>query len=374
MNDTMKADRSRRAFVAGCLAAVVCPVVPGWARNRAGVRRNPDALPAAPQLQSQDQNTGGAGRPLETVAGPIALADLGWTLMHEHLLVDFIGASEVSPSRYDADAVFKTVLPHLRQARDLGCRTLVECTPAYLARDPRLLRRLAEASGLHIVTNTGYYGAAKDKFVPPHAYSETAEALAARWAREWTDGIEGTGIKPGFMKIGVDEGKLSDIDAKLVRAAALTHRATGLPIASHTGNGIAAFEQLDLLQAAQVPLGSFIWVHAQSEKDAAFHIGAAKRGAWVEFDGVSEASVTRHVELVSRMKTAGLLDRVLVSHDAGWYRPGEPGGGAFRPFDTVFTTFVPALAAAGFSEGEVRQLFVENPRRALEARPPSSPL
>ena len=353
---------------------MVCPVIPGWARDRAGTRRHSNGPPAAAQSQSRDQHTGGAGRPLETVTGPIALTDLGWTLMHEHVLVDFIGASDVSTSRYDADAVFEAVLPHLRQARDLGCRTLVECTPAYLARDPRLLRRLAEASGLHIVTNTGYYGAAKDKFVPAHAYDESAEALAARWIREWSEGIEGTGIKPGFMKIGVDEGKLSNIDAKLVRAAALTHRATGLPIASHTGNGIAAFEQLDLLEAAHVPLGSFIWVHAQAEKDAAFHVGAAKRGAWVEFDGVSQTAVTRHVELVSRMKAAGLLDRVLVSHDAGWYRPGEPGGGAFRPFDTVFTAFVPALGAAGFSEGEVGQLFVENPRRALEASIPSSPL
>jgi phosphotriesterase-related protein len=93
----------------------------------------------------------------------------------------------------------------------------------------------------------------------------------------------------------------------------------------------------------------------------------------VEFDGVASASVARHVDLVSRMKAAGLLGHVLVSHDAGWYRPGEPAGGAFRPFDTVFTTFVPALAAAGFSEAEIRQLFVDNPRRALEASPPSSP-
>ena len=307
---------------------------------------------------------------IQTVAGSIPAADLGWTLMHEHVLVDFVGAAEVSPSRYDADAVFSAVLPHLRQARELGCRTLVECTPAYLARDPRLLRRLAEAAGLHVVTNTGYYGAAKDKFVPAHAYEETPEGLAARWTREWKDGIEGTGIKPGFMKIGVDEGRLSEIDTKLVRAAALTHRATGLPIASHTGSGRAAFEQLDLLEAAGVPLASFIWVHAQSEKDSTFHVRAAKRGAWVEFDGVGPTSVSRHVALVSHMKAQGLLDHVLVSHDAGWYRPGEPGGGTFRPFDTVFTAFVPALTAAGFSDTDVRQLFIENPRSALSSRLP----
>jgi phosphotriesterase-related protein len=292
--------------------------------------------------------------------------------MHEHVLVDFVGASSVSPARYDAAEVFKAVLPHLQQVRKLGCATLVECTPAYLGRDPRLLKRLAEASGVHILSNTGYYGAAQDKFLPAHAYRETAEQLAGRWIREWERGIDDTGIKPAFIKTGVDNGKLSEIDAKLVRAAALTTRATGLPIASHTGDGVAAREELDLIERAGVPASAFIWVHAQSERDEAFHVAAAKRGAWVEFDGISETSVTRHVDLVRRMKAEGLLGRVLVSHDAGWYRVGEPGGGRFQPYDTLFTMFVPALKASGFTDAEVRQLLVDNPRAALRRPSPSA--
>lgn len=302
------------------------------------------------------------------MTGPIAADRLGLTLMHEHVVVDFIGAAEVSPSRYDADAVFKAVLPHLQQARTLGCETLVECTPAYLGRDPRLLKRLSEASGVHILSNTGYYGAAKDKHLPAHAFDETAEQLAARWVGEWERGIDGTGIKPAFMKIGVDESPLSPIDARLVRAAALAHRKTGLPIASHTTTGAAAFEELDLLEAAAMPLSAFIWVHAHAERDETFHARAARRGAWVEFDGISPASVARHVALVGRMKAEGLLGHVLVSHDAGWYRVGEPGGGEFRPYDTVFTEFIPALKASGFGDADIRQLLVDNPRRALNRR------
>ena len=302
---------------------------------------------------------------IETVRGPVAGDQLGLTLMHEHVLVDFIGAAHVSPSRYDPEEAFTVVLPHLQEARRLGCRTLVECTPAYLGRDPRLLRRLSEASDVQILSNTGYYGAAKDKHLPPHAFTETAEQLAARWIREWERGIDATDIKPAFMKIGVDEAPLSEVDAKLVRAAALTHRSTGLPIAAHTGSGAAAIEELGILEHATVPLSAFIWVHAHAERDAAFHVRAATRGAWVEFDGISAQSVARHVELVRRMKASGLLDRVLVSHDAGWYRVGEPGGGQFRPYDTLFTAFVPALKTSGFSDREIQQLLVDNPRRAL---------
>jgi phosphotriesterase-related protein len=289
--------------------------------------------------------------------------------MHEHVLVDFVGASTVSPSRYDAEAVFTTALPHLQRVRQLGCRTLVDCTPAYLGRDVRLLQRLSKASGLQILTNTGYYGAANDKFVPAHAYKESAEQLAARWIRERQDGIEGTGIKPAFMKIGVDEGPLSDIDAKLVRAAALTHARTGLPIASHTTTGVAALEELEVLESEGVDPSVFIWVHAHAEADAAFHLRAGKQEAFVEFDGISPESVAKHVGLVRRMKDEGLLDRVLVSHDAGWYHVGEPNGGEFRPFDTLFTAFIPALKNAGFTDADVHQLLVENPRRALTPRP-----
>ena len=305
----------------------------------------------------------GTQRRVHTVTGPVE--ELGVTLMHEHVLVDFIGADLVDPRRYDADVAFKAILPHLLTARTHGCATLVECTPAYLGRDVRLLRRLAEASQLNILTNTGYYGAARDKHLPRHAFTETAGQLAARWTREFEQGIDGTGIRPAFMKIGVDEAPLSDVDAKLVRAAAMTSRATGLAIASHTGSGAAAMAEIELLERDAVPATRFIWVHAQSEPDTSWHARVAKAGAWVEFDGIADASLARHVELVRHMKELALLDRVLVSHDAGWYRVGEPNGGAFRGFGTLFTAFLPALARAGFTSGEVQQLLVDNPRRAL---------
>ena len=312
---------------------------------------------------------------VQAVTGPIPAARLGLTLMHEHVLVDFIGADQVSPQRYDANHAFTTVLPHLLQARQHGCATLVECTPAYLGRDVTLLKRLSEASGLHILSNTGYYGAAKDKHLPRLAFTESAEQLAARWTREFEQGIDGTSIKPAFMKIGVDSvdpgssdpggAPLSAVDRKLVRAAAITSRSTGLPIASHTGTGPAAIAELEVLEEARVPASRFIWVHAQNERDPAFHTRAAKAGAWVEFDGISETSIARHVELVVQMKSQGLLGRVLVSHDAGWYHVGEQGGGQFRPFDTVFTRFIPALRAAGVTSTEVVQVLVDNPRQAL---------
>lgn len=304
-------------------------------------------------------------RRVNTVLGPIDPRRLGRVLMHEHVLVDFVGAEQVTPGRYDPAEVFQTALPHFEKLRSVGCDTLVECTPAYLGRDPALLHWLAKATGLRIVTNTGLYGAANDRYVPRFAFRETAENLAARWIAEVRNGIPPTGIHPGILKIGVDPGALSPIDAKLVTAAALTHRETGMAIASHTGDGKAAMAQLELLKQHDVSPSAFIWVHAQNEKDKEFHRRAAEMGAWVEFDGISPGTLADHANLVLAMRQHGLLDRVLVSQDAGWYHVGEPGGGEFRGYDTLFTGFLPHLAAAGLNETDLLALVCQNPQRAL---------
>jgi phosphotriesterase-related protein len=320
----------------------------------AGARVVPAAAPSGPRVH--------------TVRGPVAPGDLGVTLMHEHVLVDFVGADKVSRERYDPEAVFKAALPHLLAVRAKGCRTLVECTPAWLGRDPALLQRLSAASGLHIVTNTGYYGAAEDKFVPPHAYTETADQLAARWTAELRDGIEGTGIRPGLLKIGVDKGALSAIDRKLIVAAARCHRQTGLRIGVHTGDGAAALDILETLKAEEVAPEAYLWIHAQNESDRSIHVKAAEAGTWVEFDGVGAQSLDGHVQAVTDMIGRGHIGRLLVSQDAGWYHVGEPGGGVYRGYTYLFETFLPALRKKGATEAQIRTLLVENPARALTVR------
>jgi phosphotriesterase-related protein len=305
---------------------------------------------------------------IRTVLGDLPPAALGLTLVHEHVLVDFIGADRVSASRYDADEVFRTVLPHFEQAAALGVRTVFECTPAFIGRDVNLLVRLSRASGVNLVTNTGLYGAAGDKFLPPWAFTETAEQLAARWIAEARDGIDGTGVRPGFIKSGVDPApELSPVDRKLVAAAALAHRSTGLTIAVHTGSG-PGNAQLEELRRHGVAPAAFVWVHAQGAPDDAL-IAAAEAGAWLSFDGLAEASLSRHLELCRLFRRRGQLDRVLLSHDAGWFDPAKPQGGTFRPYDLLFTGFLPQLRATGFSEDEIHQMLALNPAKAYAVTP-----
>jgi phosphotriesterase-related protein len=299
-----------------------------------------------------------------TVLGEIPPSQLGSTLIHEHVLVDFIGADKISSSRWDHRQVIHKVLPYLSEIKSRGIKTIVECTPAFIGRDVLLLEKISRQSGMHIVTNTGYYGASNNKYLPTWAYTETANELASRWISESVHGIEGSKIKPGFIKIGVNPETLSPLHQKLVKAAALTHLQTGLTICSHTGPSIPAFEQIEILDQHGVHPSAFVWVHANSDDNNDF-IKAAKRGAWISLDGISQDSLMKYADILSFLKKENLLHRALISHDAGWYTPGAAHGGEFRGFTTISDQLIPILKTRGFSTAELDQLLIKNPAQML---------
>jgi phosphotriesterase-related protein len=307
-----------------------------------------------------------------TVNGPIPASKMGITLSHEHVLVDFIGADSTGYHRWTKETVVKLVLPYLLEIQEHQVSTLVECTPAYLGRDPWILKALSQQSGLHLITNTGYYGAHNNRFIPDQFYHMSAKEIAQIWADEFENGIEGSSVRPGFIKIAVDgNDTLSLAHQKIITAAALTHLQTGMVIASHTGPDGPAFEQISILQAHNIHPSAFIWVHAQ-QGSLEGNIKAAQMGSWISLDNVnlrrelgSKFDIDWYAERMLHLKNAGLLNRILISHDAGWYKPGEENGGDFRGFTGIFTDLIPALKIRNFSEQEINQILVENPRIAL---------
>ncbi|WP_111670445.1 phosphotriesterase family protein [Algoriphagus litoralis] len=305
---------------------------------------------------------------INSVTGSVSIDSLGLTLIHEHMLVDFIGADSISPDRWNRDSVVIKVLPFLLEVKKYGVRTILDCTPSFLAKDPLLLQELSKKSGIQILTNTGYYGAVGGKYLPKHAYSESAEELSVRWIAEFENGIENTGIKPGFIKISVNEADtLSEMDQKLVRAAGLTHQKTGLTIASHTGTWKTAAQEVKILQTMGVEPSGFVWVHAQNELDFNTYREAAEMGVWISLDGIGWA-VDPYMDRLLFAKEFGFLDQILISHDAGWYDPAKPGGGEFQPFTNIFDKLKPELNSKGFTEEDWNLLLIENPKIAFKNR------
>ena len=305
---------------------------------------------------------------LMTVNGLIDVELAGISLTHEHVLVDFIGADSTSEDRWVKREVVKIVAPYLREIMELGVTTFFECTPAYIGRDPLVLKALADSTGMQIVTNTGYYGAVDNKFIPDFIMDKSASEIAAIWIDEFEHGIGDSGIRPGFVKIGVNPGSLSELHARLIMAAAQTHLKTGLTIASHTGPALPAFEQLFVLAAAGVAAEAFVWVHAQNEMDLNEHVRAARMGAWISLDGLSVENTDQYVTMLTNMKDNELLHKVLLSHDAGWYSPGEENGGKFRGYTAIFVKLIPQLRENAFTDQDIDLLMKFNPQQAFEIK------
>jgi predicted metal-dependent phosphotriesterase family hydrolase len=309
---------------------------------------------------------------VQTVLGPIPASKLGFTLAHEHVMCDFIGAEHADRHRWEVEAVVKRMRPVLAQLKERGVTGFIDCTPAYIGRDPRVLKRLAQETGLHIVTNTGYYGGAGDKFVPKHAYDETADQLADRWVREWENGIEDSGVKPGFMKIGVDEiesdsARLSPIDEKIVRASARASKRTGLAVTCHTGGGPAGLAATKAFIGEKADPGRFIVAHCDGHGLPINQV-VAELGAWVSFDAISRRPLDLHLKLVRTM-TERHASCLLLSHDNGWYEVGQENGGEIRDFNYISDVFLPAFRKGDVSEATIRTLTVENPANAFGIRP-----
>jgi predicted metal-dependent phosphotriesterase family hydrolase len=290
-------------------------------------------------------------------------------------MCDFIGAEHTDRHRWDVEAVVKRMRPFLAQLKERGVTGFIDCTPAFIGRDPRVLKRLAQETGLHIVTNTGYYGAANDKFVPRHAYDETADQLANRWLREWENGIEDTGVKPGFIKIGVDEiendsTRLSPIDEKLVRASARASKRTGLAVTCHTGGGPAGLAAAKTFIEEKADPSRFVVAHSDGH-GLPINRTVAELGAWVSFDAISRKPLELHLQLVRAM-TERHASSLLLSHDNGWYEVGQENGGRVRDFNYMSDVFLPAFRKVGASEATIRKLTVENPAKAFAVRPTAS--
>ena len=303
-----------------------------------------------------------------TTRGPVAASEAGLILPHEHIFTDLRGPTVEGYGKADLAEVERVMLPLLKAAKAQGVGTMVECTTIGVGRNVPIIASLTRKSGLNIVVPTGVYGRAN---FAPEAYAQMTEDELARWMiREINEGIEGTGVRAGFIKTAASENELKPLEEKFLRALGRAAKETGVVIASHTTKGEVAKRQADILEDMGVPLHRFIWVHAQAEKNLEHHHVLARRGIFVELDSVgsSEDGDAQLVETIVKLKEAGLLDRVLISQDAGWFNPGQPNGGNQRGYTSLVESFLPRLRQAGFSEMEIRQLTLENPARAFAVR------
>ncbi len=304
---------------------------------------------------------------LQTVTGPVAVETLGLILPHEHLFTDLRGPAVPDYAQGDPEDVVRAVTPNLSAAHAASVTAFVECSTVGVGRNMAILKRLAESTPIHLVAPTGVY---RDAYIPASLRELSAEALAESWIRDLCEGIDGTPIRAGFIKIAMSDDGPTPLEVRSLKAAAVASRATGAVVASHTIGGAIARREMDILEQAGLDLHRFIWIHAQTETDHAVHQEAARRGAYVEFDAIGSPGQSQEImrDAALALIAAGFAEHILLSHDAGWYQPGRPGGvpePGMRGYTALMEDFIPALRACGVTDNLMRLLTVTNPARAF---------
>ena len=299
---------------------------------------------------------------LHTLTGLVVASDLGLILPHEHIFVDLRGQSAPDYAQAKADDVIQLMKPYLDDAWTAGVTAFIECTPPGVGRNITVLSRVAETTPIRIIVATGIY---REAYISMAMRNMGVDALADHWVHELTEGVEDTHLKAGFIKLAMSDNGPTELEIRNLEAAAKTSLATGAVIASHTSNGAIMQVELRVLEKAGLALDRFIWVHADAEPNPAFHLEAARRGVYVEFDAIgARPDFTAQLNYVTSLIEAGYTDRILLSHDAGWYEPGQPGGrpsGGVRGFTALVKDFLPLLHSRGIQEDIIHQITVENP-------------
>ncbi len=368
------------------------------------------ALLLSPLSGSAQQTTGTtlptaipnmAGKIL-TVRGPIDPSQLGQTLMHEHIFIDFQSPVPVEPRFSNAaDAAlheqpltmetlsrtrygrgvrgsnflgdFDEMYDEVMEFKKAGGGAIVDVSEIGLGRDPIALRKMANATDLDIVMGSSWY---TKSFYPPDMDSRSVDDLANVIIQDITVGAQGTGIRSGVIgEIGIDGGPLTPNELKVIRASARASRVTGAPMTFHAGG---------VNEERLVSIETALSEGVQPSQIIMGHSGALTpnlplvrkilaKGVYLQIDwlgvitgpaGVLGNRSDRTIaQAIVQLVKEGYADRILLSHDICTKPQLKKYGGT--GFAYINEYFLPVLRELGVSEENIQKFMVDNPRRAL---------
>jgi phosphotriesterase-related protein len=306
-----------------------------------------------------DATKGARAGVVQTVLGPLDASKLGFTLTHEHVGT---GSEKIFSSRTSsiADAVDK-----LKEARDAGIDTIVDVTTFDIGRDIRYREEISRKSGMQIVAATGQH------FFAPESYNaRTLDEITELFIREIEQGIDDTDIKAGVIKVAARSNVMTAAEEKIFRAAARAHKATGIPIATHSNSHLLAGEkQAEIFEAEGVSPARVSIGHSDDTDDMNYLTGLAKRGYTLGMDhtfwGMAPAATLpwrKRADCIKQLIDAGFVDRIFLSND--WVH-GDVERERVNPYGMLFTIrkVIPYLERIGVSQREIQTITIDNPRR-----------
>ncbi len=309
---------------------------------------------------------------VDTARGPVATADLGPTLMHEHIVTRSPGVHENWPHLFDRNGILAIAERKMADLYARGIRAIVDLTTVDLGRDIDLIVDVARRSRVHVIVATGVWWMPQ-RYFSSHGIDEVADLFI----RDITQGIGTSGVKAAIIKCATDTAGVTPVIDNALRACARAQKATGVPISTHTwAAGRSGEAQQAIFAQEGVDLSRVIIGHSGDSEDLKYLRGLMERGSMIGMDrfGLEHFLPTaKRVEVLARLCAEGYAGKMVLSHDANCWTDmvSEDDKRRTRPlwhYNHISDDILPALRKAGVKEDQIEQMLVENPGAIFEAR------
>lgn len=321
---------------------------------------------------------------VNTVTGAVSTADLGTTLMHEHIFFGQPGwEGDQSIAPFDKKSIVNAGIETLNGLKDLGLNTYVDATPNDGGRSPEIYREISENTGVNIICSTGYFNEENGMSFYWKFRSMLADVVAEMtelFVHEITVGIRDTGIKAGVIKVASGKNHISDYEKMVFQAAARAQKETGVPIITHTEEGTMGVEQAKFLIEAGAAPNQIQIGHMSDNVDINYQLDVIKQGAYVSWDRMGLQMLmgcpmdeVRYPVLLDLIKR-GHGDQLMISHDFIISFAGRPLDipedfqsviASWHP-SNLFQTVIPNLKKHGVTDEQIDTIVRDNPRRIFE--------
>jgi phosphotriesterase-related protein len=303
---------------------------------------------------------------VQTALGPIATAELGPTLMHEHIVTRSPGVQENWPHLWDREAIVALAERKMADLHARGIRTIVDLTTVDLGRDIDLIAAVARRSRVQVIVATGVW------WMPQRYFSvHSIDDVAALFIRDITQGIGTSGIRAAIIKCATDTAGVTPVIENILRASARAQKATGVPISTHTwAAGRVGEVQQAIFAQEGVDLRRVIIGHSGDSDDLGYLRGLMERGSTIGMDrfGLDHFLPTeKRVEVLARLCAEGYAGRMVLSHDANCWSDmlSEEAKRRTRPrwhYNHISDDILPALRKAGVKDDQIELMRRQSPR------------
>jgi phosphotriesterase-related protein len=310
--------------------------------------------------------------------GDVDVADLGTVLMHEHVFIRTESLQHNWPGfgGWDEEAEVEEARRRLGELKRAGVDTILDMTVAGIGRDPALVSRAIEGTGLNVLFATGYYTYNELPFPfhyrgPDKLIDDGDALLESLFERDVTVGIADTGIKAAVLKLATDHQGMTEDVTRLGHAIARVHERTGTVICTHTHAGTRrGLEQQELFRSHGVDLGRVMIGHSNETSDLDYLERLIENGSYVGWDRCGLDIVVpleEQLETLAEMVRRGYADRLMLSQDkasfSDWFSDEETDAVAPNwQYTYILSGVLPALRDRGVTDDQIEQILVRNPR------------